>query len=409
MERKYLPVGMDDFKKLIEKNCYFIDKSLFIKELLSNRSEITLIPRPRRFGKSLNMSMLKYFFDIEKSDENRKLFKGLKIESTDFMKYQGQYPVIYLSFKELKMDNWEECLEQLKEILSDLYKSHSKVKECLDPDSLADFNEITSGKGSKIKFMNSISRLSKYMSDFYGKKVIILIDEYDTPLTTAHLNGYYDEAISFFRNFLSGAYKSNINLEFGVMTGITRVAKESIFSGLNNLKVATILDSNYQYFGLTELEVEELLKYYGLDYELEQIKWWYNGYRFGGIQMYNPWSIINFADNNDLKAYWINSSDNMLIKNILKKNDSKIQNDLENLFRGESIEEALKETLVFEEMEKIDTIWSLLFFTGYLTYNRKNTSSITGATTYDLIIPNQEVRTFFRDVFIAEYSDNQSS
>ncbi|MGL5621587.1 AAA family ATPase, partial [Cetobacterium sp.] len=304
MVKKKLPVGIDNFKEIIENNYYFADKSMLINEVLDKKSKVTLLPRPRRFGKTLNMSMLNYFFNIEDKESNRKLFDGLDITNTDKMEYAGQYPVIYISLKDIKVSNWELCLEKFMALIKKEYKKYGFVLE-----DKRDAQE------------NSLLNLSEQLYEKFGKKVIILIDEYDTPLVTAHSQGYYDEAIFFFRNVLSAALKGNPYLEFAVLTGILRVAKESIFSGLNNLTVSTILDNNFNYFGLSEKEVEIALKYYELDYEVEEIKKWYNGYKFGNKLVYNPWSIINCINNKEINPYWINTSDNALIKELLSKND----------------------------------------------------------------------------------------
>ncbi|MGL5023891.1 MAG: AAA family ATPase [Cetobacterium sp.] len=271
MIKKSLPVGIDDFKKIIEKNYYFIDKSMLIDEVLNKRSEVTLLSRPRRFEKTLNMSMLNYFFNIDDKDSNKKLFEGLAISNTDKMKYMGEYPVIYINLKEIKVNNWDLCLNKLHLLLQNEYDKYNLTLE-----------------KKRENQENAILDLSKFLYEKYKKKVIILIDEYDTPLVTAHSQEYYDEAIFFFRNFLSAALKGNPYLEFSVLTGILRVAKESIFSGLNNLAVSTILDRDFNHFGLTEEEVEDLLKYYELEYELEEVKKWYNGYKFGKKLVYNP-------------------------------------------------------------------------------------------------------------------------
>ncbi|MGL6023681.1 MAG: AAA family ATPase, partial [Cetobacterium sp.] len=333
MVKKKLPVGIDDFKKIIENDYYFADKTMFIDELLNKKSEVTLLPRPRRFGKTLNMSMLNYFFNIEEKEINKELFNGLYISKTDKMKYSGEYPVIYISLKDIKVCSWIECLEEIKKLLKNLFNTKRYVRECLDESEKIDFDKIEFLNETG-DFVGALKNLSKYLFKFYRKKVIILIDEYDTPLVTAHSQNYYNEAIFFFRNFLSAALKGNQYLEFSVLTGILRIAKESIFSGLNNLTVSTILDSDFNYFGLTVDEVEVALKYYELDYEVEDVKKWYNGYTFGGKLVYNPWSLINFINKNSLGAYWINTSDNALIKQLLAKNDSKVLDDLKTVFSG---------------------------------------------------------------------------
>ena len=403
MVKKKLPVGIDNFKEIIENNYYFVDKSMMIDELLNKKSKVTLLPRPRRFGKTLNMSMLNYFFNIEDKEANRNLFNGLDISNTDKMMYQGEYPVIYISLKDIKVSNWVECFEEIKKLLKDIFNTKRYIREKLDESEKIDFDriEFLNETGD---FVGALKNLSKYLFKFYEKKVIILIDEYDTPLVTAHSQGYYDEAIFFFRNFLSAALKGNPYLEFSVLTGILRVAKESIFSGLNNITVSTILDSDFNYFGLTAEEVEKALKYYGLDYELEDVKRWYNGYTFGEELVYNPWSLINFINKNALGAYWINTSDNALIKQLLAKNDKKVFEELELIFKGESIWETISENIIFDDLNNTNTVWSLMLFSGYLTYEKMRISPITGLKSYSLKIPNQEIKSFFRQSFIETYT-----
>ena len=403
MVKKKLPAGIDDFKKIIENDYYFADKSMFIDELLNKKSEVTLLPRPRRFGKTLNMSMLNYFFNIEDRELNKNLFNDLNILNTDKMTYQGEYPVIYISLKDIKVSNWIECFEEIKKLLKDIFNTKRYIREKLDESEKIDFDKIEFLNETG-DFMGALKNLSKYLFKFYGRKTIILIDEYDTPLVTAHSQGYYDEAIFFFRNFLSAALKGNPYLEFAVLTGILRIAKESIFSGLNNITVSTILDNNFNYFGLTEGEVEQALKYYELDYELEEIKKWYNGYRFGDKLVYNPWSIINCINNKELNPYWINTSDNALIKQLLAKNDKKVFEELELIFKGESIWETISENIIFDDLNNTNTVWSLMLFSGYLTYEKMRISPITGLKSYSLKIPNQEIKSFFRQSFIETYT-----
>ncbi|MGL5149413.1 MAG: AAA family ATPase [Clostridium sp.] len=403
MYKKKLPIGIDDFKKIIENDYYFVDKSMFINELLNKKSEVTLLPRPRRFGKTLNMSMLNYFFNIENKETNKNLFNNLAILNTDKMRYAGEYPVIYVSLKDIKVSSWIECLEEIKKLVKDIFNSKRYIRESLDESEKVDFDKIEFLNETG-DFVGALKNLSKYLFKFYSKKVIILIDEYDTPLVTAHSQGYYDEAIFFFRNFLSAALKGNPYLEFAVLTGILRVAKESIFSGLNNLTVSTILDSDFNYFGLTTEEVEVALKYYGLDYELEDVKKWYNGYIFGNQLVYNPWSLINFINKNALGPYWINTSDNALIKQLLAKNDKKVFQELELIFKGEVIWETISENIIFDDLNNTNTIWSLMLFSGYLTYEQIRISSITELKSYSLKIPNVEIKSFFRQSFIETYT-----
>ncbi|MGL6131479.1 MAG: AAA family ATPase, partial [Fusobacteriaceae bacterium] len=406
MKRKLLPLGIDDFKEIIEKNCYFVDKSLFIEEVIDKRAKVTLLPRPRRFGKTLNMSMLNYFFDVEKRDENRKLFENLDIEKTDKMKYQGEYPVIYISLKDIKVGSWEECFVSMKNLLRDLYESKEYIRNSLSEIQKKIFNEILNSS-EEGDYLNSLKHLSNFLEKYYGKKVVILIDEYDTPLITAHGKGYYEEAISFFRNFYSAGLKGNGSLEFSVLTGILRIAKESIFSGLNNLVVSTILDNSFQHFGLKECEVEKLVQDYGLEYELEEVKKWYNGYQFGSEKVYNPWSLINFAHKNSLESYWVNTSDNALIKQLLSHNDSKMREDLETIFSGKNLEKSLNDNISFSDILERDTLWSLMLFSGYITYSSARTSPLTGIKSYSLKIPNYEVKSFFRNNFLKVYSNGE--
>lgn len=408
MVKKKLPVGIDDFKKIIENDYYFVDKSMLIDELLNKKSEVTLLPRPRRFGKTLNMSMLNYFFNMEGRENNKNLFDKLSISKTDKMVYQGEYPVIYISLKDIKVSNWIDCFKTLKHLISDIFQSKIYVRESLNEIQIKNFNDILM-KNENADYSNALKDLSGYLENYYKKKVIILIDEYDTPLVTAHSQGYYEEAIFFFRNFLSAALKGNPYLEFAVLTGILRIAKESIFSGLNNITVSTILDNSFNHFGLTEKEVKEALKYYELSYELEEVRKWYNGYKFGKELVYNPWSIVNCISSKELNPYWINTSDNALIKQLLEKNDSKVMDDLKAVFSGNEIEEVITENIVFSDLEDVDTIWSLMLFSGYLTYNRTEVSDITGVKTYFLKIPNYEVQSFFRNTFIKEYSHGKTA
>ncbi|MGL5055661.1 MAG: AAA family ATPase [Fusobacteriaceae bacterium] len=403
MSKKMLPIGISDFKELIKKNYYFVDKSLLIEEILEKGAKVTLLPRPRRFGKTLNMSMLKYFFNIENREENKVLFEGLLIEKTKYIKEQGKYPVIHISLKDIKTNTWKECLEKIKIEISILYENYSFIKDKLSDVDKKIFEEIVYKRSDIGTLSSSIMYLSKMLKDYYGKEVVILIDEYDTPLTSSYVSGYYDEAISFFRNMLGAALKDNIHLAFGIITGITKVAKESIFSGLNNLTVGTILDNKYRHFGLKENEVEELLKYYNLEYHIEEVRKWYNGYKFGEDKVYNPWSIINYATDKKIKAYWINTSNNDLIKNLLKNKSEEIQEDLEELFLGKEVEKTIVDGIIYSDLNRLSTIWSLFFFSGYLTYEKEIISAITGDITYSLKIPNEEVRSFFRGTFL-EYS-----
>ena len=317
MEKKAIPVGIENFEDIIKDNYYYVDKSMLIEDILVNRAAVTLFTRPRRFGKTLNMSMIKYFFDVRNKDENRKLFEGLKIFGSEYMKEQGKYPVIFVSLKDLRANTWEMCLWEIKKLISKIYREFQYITEKMNEDDKEIYDSIKNRKND-MDLNTSIELLSEYLFEYYGERVIILIDEYDAPIINAFDKGYYNEAINFFQVFYSSALKTNDSLKYGILTGITRIIKEGIFSGLNNLKVDTILNKKYsEYFGLLESEVIKMLDYFEMKYKIEEVKEWYNGYIFGDKRVYNPWSIINYVDNGEIKAYWANVSENTLLENML--------------------------------------------------------------------------------------------
>ena len=316
---KKIPIGIDSFNEIISDNYYFADKSLFIKDIIEDGSKVLLIPRPRRFGKSLNMSMLKYFFTNKNAEENRELFNGLKIEKeTEIMKLQGKYPLIYISFKDVKKFSQESYYNKTIGLIKNIFKEFLYLADTLNEIDKEDFFNIAKKQATQADYENSLKFLCELLYRYHGVKPIILIDEYDQALITAHTNGYFKEAMNFYRNFLSAALKDNEYLERAILTGILRVAKESVFSGLNNLYVDSILTNKFNYFGLSEDEVSKALKYYERDYEVQEVKEWYNGYSFGKNLVYNPWSILNFIKYDELKPYWVNTSTNDLIKDSLK-------------------------------------------------------------------------------------------
>lgn len=407
---KKIQVGTSDFKELIEDNNYFVDKSLLIKEFIENGAKIILTPRPRRFGKTLNLSMLKYFFDIRTKEETKDLFKGLKIEKEkEIMKLQGEYPVIFITFKNQKHISFENFEDGIKVLLSNLYKEHEYL---LYSDNLTefdknDFKEIISRKASIGNVSEAISSLMGYMNKHYGRKVMLFIDEYDVPIQEGYLRGYYDEMIVLIRNLLTAALKDNPYAEKSLITGILRVAKESIFSGLNNLEVNTILRYNFNdKFGFTEKEVEELVNYYDTAEDMESIKEWYNGYVFAGEIMYNPWSVLNYLKNirDGFMPYWINSSSNDLIKRLLLKGDKEIKLDLEYLIEGKSINKVIDDTIVMAEVEDSNqNIWSFLLLSGYL--KAVNTELIRGRLNCELKIPNEEVHIFYENLIVKWFQE----
>ena len=395
---KKLPIGIDDFKKLIEKNAYYIDKTKYIEKILDDISEVKLFIRPRRFGKTLNMLTLKYFFDIENKEENRKLFKNLYIEKSEYFKEQGQYPVIFITLKDLKKNTWEECFFGVKELLRSLYNDFNFIRETLNESDLKEFDKIWL-KEEGANYDSSLLNLTKYLYNYYQKKVILLIDEYDSPLITANQRGYYKDSINFFRNFLSLVLKTNSNLKMGVLTGIVQVAKEGIFSGLNNVRTYNILGDKFEtFFGLSEEEVEEALKYFEMTYEIEEVKRWYDGYKFGNSEVYNPWSIINYLSDRGLQAYWVNTSDNTLIYDSIKNSTVDVFKDLESLFEGKEIKKEISPFFTFEELSKFDGIWQLMVYNGYLKISEKLSND-----EYMIKIPNYEIQTFFKKGFIDKF------
>ena len=392
---KRLAIGIDDFRKIIKEDCYYVDKTKFIADVLQDASNVKLFTRPRRFGKTLNMSMLKYFFDVRESEENRKLFNGLDIEKSKYIDEQGKYPTILISLKSIKYETWEESLEQLKSLISNLYNEFEYIRESLNESEIELFNDIWFKKENG-EYANSLKNLTSFLYKYYKKEVILLIDEYDIPLITAHKYGYYDEIINFYKIFLGEALKTNQYLKMGVLTGIIRVIRTGIFSDLNNLKVYSILEKKYsEFFGFTEEEVKEALQFFDIEEELVNVKYWYDGYKFGDSELYNPWSIINFLDGRELKSYWVGTSENFLIKNILENSTSRTNEILEKLFNEEEVEEAITGTSDLSILMDSKEVWELLLFSGYLTVKEKIDEDI-----YSLKLPNMEVKKLFKKEFI---------
>ena len=392
---KRLAIGIDDFRKIIKEDCYYVDKTKFIEAVLEDASNVKLFTRPRRFGKTLNMSMLKYFFDVRESEENRELFNGLDIEKSKYIDEQGKYPTILISLKSIKYETWEESLEQLKSLVSNLYNEFEYIRECLNESEIELFNDIWFKKENG-EYANSLKNLTSFLYKYYKKEVILLIDEYDIPLITAHKYGYYDEIINFYKIFLGEALKTNQYLKMGVLTGIIRVIRTGIFSDLNNLKVYSILEKKYsEFFGFTEEEVKKALQYFNIEEELANVKYWYDGYKFGNSELYNPWSIINFLDGRELKNYWVGTSENFLIKNILENSTSRTNEILDKLFNEEEVEEAITGTSDLSILMDSKEVWELLLFSGYLTVKEKLDDDI-----YSLKLPNMEVKKLFKKEFI---------
>ena len=391
---KKIPIGVDNFKKLITDDYFYIDKTKFIEEIVNDGAEVKLFTRPRRFGKTLNMSMLKTFFDIKEAEENRKLFDNLYIKNSLVFAEQGKYPVILISMKEVIGNSLEELYNSLKTVCSDLYEKHNYIRKYLNERNLEFFDEIW--KRRDTDYSTALKFLSEILENYYNKKVIVLIDEYDVPLTSAYEQGYYNEAVILFKKIYGSVLKTNSSLRMGVLTGAIRVAQAGIFSDLNNLKVNTILSKAYdEYFGLTELEVENSLKEYGIEYKLEEVKSWYDGYKFGNAEVYNPWSILNYIDNKELKEYWINTSGNILIKDLLLLSKATVFDDLEKLINGEEIIIYLNQNIALGNNLSPNHLWELMLFSGYLTIKE----SINNNTHY-VKIPNKEIQSFFKSMFV---------
>ena len=403
--KKKLPIGISDFKKIIDENYYYFDKTELIKSIIGEPGEVKLFTRPRRFGKTLNMSMIKYFFDIENKDVNKKLFENLKISENEYFEKQGTAPVISISFRNYDESSWGNGFEMIKNTISDLYDEFEFVKENLSARKKEKYDSILFNRATEATWKLALLDLTKYLYEYYGKKVVVLIDEYDQPIIDSYVKGYYQEAISFFKTFYGVVLKDNNYLEMGIMTGILRVAKENIFSGLNNLRVHTILDNRFtEYFGITESEVEKALKDFNLEFELQDVQKWYNGYLFGDIKVYNPWSIINFLNDEKLKPYWVNTSGNELIKLYLKKLKNEIFDNFSKLLNREEIYKRINENMTFSNLESnySKNIWNLFFHSGYLTLGKK----IEDDGMCYLKIPNEEILKMFSEMFIEIYFED---
>ena len=396
---KRLAIGLSDFKHLIEEDFYYFDKTKFIEEVIKDGSQVKLFARPRRFGKTLNMSMLKYFFDIENKEENKKIFKDLYIEKTEAFKEQGQYPVIFLSLKDLKALTWEQMEKAIKSAISRLFSEYKYLLNDLDKFDTLAFENILLKNTELEDLKEALKFLTKILYEKYNKKVVVLIDEYDSPLVSAYINGYYEKAKDFFKTFYSTVLKDNSYLQMGVLTGIIRVIKAGIFSDLNNLRTYTILSDVYtDSYGLTEEEVEKSLKDYGIEQEISNVKDWYDGYKFGDSEVYNPWSILNFLQYKELRAYWVDTSGNDLIKDVLKKITKNTIEALERLFNGEGLKQNISGTSDLSKLLSEDELWELMLFSGYLTVEEKIDQD-----NYVLRLPNKEVRTLYRKTFFEKY------
>ena len=408
---KKISIGVEDFKELIDKDGYFVDKTLTIEKLIESRAKVTLFTRPRRFGKTLNQFMIRRFFEDEITEEgeevdNGYLFDGLKITECgeEILKHQQQYPVIFLTLKSAKQPTYEMAYACLVDEICKEFERHSYVLQGeMSQRNREIFERISLGKGSDDEYATAFAFLSECLFKYHKKKAIILIDEYDVPLENAYFEGFYDKMIKFIRSLFESALKTNPYLEKSVITGCLRISKESIFTGLNNLKVDSVLRTEYgDSFGFTESEVEEMLAYYNLQEELPEVKRWYDGYLFNDIEIYNPWSIINFVYDRDRKItqfalpYWSNTSSNSIIREMVGEADADAKRDLETLINGGSIEKPVHEDITYGDIHQTqDNLWNFLFFTGYLKKvgEQKEGNNLK----LEMKIPNIEIATIYEN------------
>ena len=400
-------IGESDFKILRIKKDYYIDKTKYIKDIIDNRSKVLLITRPRRFGKTLNMSMLRYYFDCTKKD-SKELFKGLKImeQEEKYTSKLGYYPCIYLTLKDAGLQSYELMIMQLRTLLMDIYYENRYLLEEAEmaPGERNTFNKILLAEANEIEIINGIKMLSKIMSTYYNKPVMLFLDEYDVPLQNAYVEGYYEECIKFFKTFYGITFKDNPYLEKTILTGVSRVAKESIFSGANNFHVYTVLDDEFSDdFGITEKEMDKIIDDFEIQDQKEEIKKWYDGYTIGNTEgIYNPWSILNYLTDKKLIPYWVNTSSNDLIKLILK-NSATVKEKIEQLLRDEEIEVPINlETVIVGIEKNEENIWGLLLGTGYL----KVTEVVDLAHgIYKVKIPNYEIKFLFQNIIREWFND----
>lgn len=412
MAFKPLPIGVDDFRKIIEKGYYYVDKTLFIKDLMDLKGEVNLFTRPRRFGKTLNMSMLRYFFEINNPDAKH-MFEGLAIMDAGeaYTKYMSRYPVITISLKSLKQVNYELAYMQMKKMLAEEFGRHDYI---LNSDMLTEaekkrYREIRDVQGSESDYLDAIKFLSACLMKHYGQKTIILIDEYDVPLENSYFGGFYNQMVAVIRSLFESALKTNENLEFAVITGCLRISKESIFTGLNNLKIISVTDTMYaEHFGFTTQEVDKMLQFYGRDAAMDTVKRWYDGYLFGETFVYNPWSVINYVEQiwANAKAFpkpfWSNTSSNSIIRNLVEHADIGVRQEIEALIQGKSIEKLIQEDITYEDIGRDkakENLWNFLYFTGYL---KKTSERMGGNIRYiSLAIPNEEVRYIYKNTVLS--------
>lgn len=408
-----LPVGVENFKEIIEKGYYYVDKTLMIRDLIDLKGKVNLFTRPRRFGKTLNMSMLRYYF--ERSEEDRSyLFSGTKIMDAGerYLSEMGRYPVISISLKSMKQGSFEDAFHCLKEEIAREFKKHSKIIEKLETEDDREKYELFMNRAADDReYLTALRFLSECLYFCYGVGTVILIDEYDVPLENAYFRGFYEKMTDLIRSIFESALKTNDTLEFAVVTGCLRISKESIFTGLNNLKIISITSESYnEHFGFTCQEVREMLEYYGLQDNAEEVRKWYDGYLFGNTEVYNPWSVINYVDscyenkNAIFRPYWSNTSSNSIVRTLIEKADISAKQEIESLIEGKTIIKPIHEDITYDEMDSTqDNLWNFLFFTGYL---KKISEFMDGETLYvEMAIPNAEVRYIYKNTVLRWFEE----
>ena len=404
---KSLPIGISDYVRA-QSEYYYVDKTLLIKEFLDRRPLVSLFTRPRRFGKTLNMDMLRVFFEISDEDTSRYLAdKAIWNCGEEYRAYQGKYPVIFLTFKDVKFDTWEATIDKIRGLLQEEYGRH---QELIDSDKLSQyekiyFTKILNSSANEVELTSALERLSKMLAVHYGKAPIIIIDEYDTPIQEGYSKDFYDEIIGFMRNFFSGAFKDNKNLSYGFLTGILRIAQESIFSGLNNLSVNTVMDEEYDsFFGFTGDEVKKMLEYYGMSKKESELKDWYDGYLFGSEEIYNPWSVINYISRGGIpQAYWVNTGKNEILEDLLKVATDDITERLYALLHGERIIARIDQNVVYSSLtEEPANIYSLLLVAGYLKAPKKELQA-DGSYLCEVSIPNREIAAVYKSEILSHF------
>lgn len=412
MNQKPLAIGIDDYKRIVDRGYYYVDKTLLIQNLLDNAAQVNLFTRPRRFGKTLALSMLKAYFECEltatgESLDNSRYFSGMKISwaGEPYRNYMGQFPVIFLSLKSAKQPKFQMAYQILCEEISEEYKRHAYILQSslLMETDRKKYRSIMDGTANEADFATSLKFLSKCLKTYHQKNAIILIDEYDVPLENAYFGNFYDEMVTFIRSLFESALKTNDSLEFAVITGCLRITKESIFTGLNNLKIHSVLDHEYaEFFGFTHDEVDSLLEDYQMSEKKSEVRQWYDGYRFGSVEVFNPWSVINYVDSGKNhrdalpKPYWSNTSSNQIVRHLIDSADEEIREEIEQLIQGKTIQRKVHEDITYEDIYRTkDNLWNFLFFTGYL---KKVNEALDGEDiVLTLEIPNLEIRYLFRN------------